>query len=191
MAKVKIIWEGWFRWIEAKKIADVSGTSTYVESNDVRIVVDTPNTGEEEEYLAALAKAGIDREKIDFVVVTHEHPDHIGCMHLFPNATFVGWGARWRGSRHEYWQGERLDLAPDVYVLKTPGHTLTSVSVIAATPEGTVAMVGDMWWHVNEPNLRIILDKEALAVSRKRMLELADFIIPGHEGMRPVSEAVL
>lgn len=188
-AEVRVVREGFFRWLEKRIEADVTCTSTYIEDGGKRIFVDVPNDGEEDEFLKTLALAGLDPKSIDIVVVTHGHPDHSGCLQLFPNAEYVAAGVRWRGSRHRYWKEEALPLTDDVYVLKTPGHTDDSCSVIANTDNGVVAAVGDLWWSLGDPKLLVVSDKAALAESRRRVLALADFIIPGHEGMRPASQA--
>ena len=190
-ASVRIVREGHFRWNEKYVESDVTCTTTYIEDGGKRIIVDTPNAGEEEDFLRALGEADIDPAEIDIVVVTHHHPDHVGCLHLFPNAEYVGAHTRWRGAVHRYWKEEALALTDDVYVLKTPGHTDDSCSVIANTADGVVAAVGDMWWSLSDPKLLVVSDAEALKTNRARIVALADKIIPGHEGMRPSSEAKL
>lgn len=188
-ASVRVVREGHFRWNEKYVESDVTCTTTYIEDGGRRIIVDTPNAGEESAFLEALAEAGIDPADIDIVVVTHHHPDHVGCLHLFPNAEYIGAYTRWKGAIHRYWTEDILALTDDVYVLKTEGHTQDSASVIASTEDGTVAVVGDMWWSLDDPKLLVFSDAVALKDNRKRILALADFIIPGHEGMRPASEA--
>jgi len=190
-AKVRIVREGHFRWNVKFEESDVTCTTTLVEDGGKRIIVDVPNAGEEEAFLASLDAAGVDPASVDLVVVTHHHPDHVGCLHLFPHAEYVGAHTRWRGAVHRYWTEDVLPLTDDVYVLRTPGHTPDSVSVVANTDGGVVAMVGDMWWSVGDPGLLVVSDPDALRKNRERIVRLADFIIPGHEGMRPSSEAIL
>lgn len=190
MATLKIIREGWWRWIERGVRFDVTCTSTYVEDGNHKIVVDVPNAGEETEFLAALEKAGIDPLTIDLVVMTHHHPDHVGCLHLFPNAQYVSGGSRWKGSIHAYWEEEALAISDDVYVLKTPGHSGHDCSVIVNAPQGVTAVAGDLWVRSpSDPRIKVFLDREALEASRRRLIDLADFIIPGHGAMGPSSEA--
>lgn len=190
-AKVRVIREGHFRWNERYVESDVTCTTTLIEDGGKRIIVDTPNAGEEEDFLRALADADVDPHDVDLVVVTHHHPDHVGCLHLFPRAEYVSSHTRWRGAVHRYWKGESLPLTDDVHLLKTPGHTPDSCSVVASTAHGTVAAVGDLWWSLDDPKLLVVSDPDALKASRERILRLADMIIPGHEGMRPASDAKL
>lgn len=190
-AHVKVVREGYFRWVEKRVLSDVTCTTTLIEDGGKKILVDVPNVGEEDAFLAALKDAGIDPKSIDIVVVTHFHPDHDGCLHLFPNALYIGSGVQWNGAEHRYWHEEALPLTDDVYVLKTPGHTLDSCSVVANTEDGVIAAVGDMWWSLDDPKLLVVSDAEALEANRKKIIALADRIIPGHAGMGDAKEAQL
>ncbi len=190
MAEVRVIREGWWRWIERGVTFDVTCTSTYIVDGARGIVVDVPNVGEEETFLKALRDAGVDPAAVDTVVLTHFHPDHVGCLHLFPNAEYVAAGSRWRGARHAHWKEETLVLTDDVSVVKTPGHTPHDCAVIAKTPQGIVAVAGDLWVRSSsDPRLVIVNDAALLEASRKRLIDLSDFIIPGHGPMGPSSEA--
>lgn len=190
MATFKIIREGWWRWIDRGVRFDVTCTSTYIEDGHHRIVVDVPNAGEEADFLAALAKASIDPLKVDLVVLTHFHPDHAGCLNVFPNAEYLSAGSRWKGSIHARWDDESLPLSDDVYVLKTPGHSGHDCSIIVNAAEGVIAIAGDLWVRSpSDPRLLVVHDKTALEASRQRLIGLADFIIPGHGPMGPSNEA--
>ncbi|HJV32749.1 MAG TPA: MBL fold metallo-hydrolase [Patescibacteria group bacterium] len=191
MAEVRLIREGWWRWIERGVRFDVSCTSTYVEDGNHRIVVDVGNAGEEEAYLAALKDAGVDPLKVDVVVLTHFHPDHNGLLHLFPNAEYVAAGTRWKGSIHAHWHDEALPITDDVYVLKVAGHSDADCAVVANTARGVVAMAGDLWVRSpSDPRLKVVRDKDALESSRRRLMGLAAWIVPGHGPMGAASEAV-
>jgi glyoxylase-like metal-dependent hydrolase (beta-lactamase superfamily II) len=191
MATVRIIREGWWRWIERGVRFDVSCTSTYVEDGGKRIVVDVANAGEEESYVAALEAAGVDRTKVDVVVLTHLHPDHAGMLHLFPNTEYVMAGSRWKGSIHAHWTEEALPITDDVYALKVAGHSDHDCAVIVNAPEGVVAIAGDLWVRSpSDPRLAVVRDRAALEASRRRLIGLADLIVPGHGPMGRSSEAV-
>lgn len=191
MAEVRLIREGWWRWIERGVRFDVSCTSTYIEDGGKRIVVDVANAGEEESYLAALATAGVEREKVDLVILTHLHPDHAGLLHLFPNAEFVMAGSRWKGSIHAHWEGEALAVTDDVYVLKVAGHSDRDCAVVANTPQGVVTMSGDLWVRSpSDPRLKVLNDREAVEASRRRLIALSAWIVPGHGPIGAASEAI-
>ncbi len=190
MAALKVIREGWWRWIERGVSVDVTCTTTYIEDGGHRIIVDAANAGEEKSLREALAAHDIDPLKIDFAVVTHFHPDHVGNLHLFPNAEYVGYRTRWRANVHRRWEEEALTLTDDVYVLKTPGHSEHDCSVIVNTEEGIVACAGDLWVRgCDDPRLLVVHDKKALEESRRRLAGLARWIIPGHGPMKPAASA--
>lgn len=192
MASVRVIREGWWRWIERGVRFDVSCSSTYIEDGAHRIVVDVANAGEEEAYLAALEAVDAGRLEVDIVVLTHFHPDHCGLLHLFPNAEYVAAGTRWRGAIHAYWSEEALPITDDVYVLKVSGHSDHDCAVIANTPEGVVAMAGDLWVRSpSDPRLKVIHDTVELEASRRRLVGLAAWIVPGHGPMGASSEAII
>ncbi len=189
-ASVRVIREGWWRWIEKPVSVDVSCTTTYIEDGAHRIIVDTPNAGEEREFLEAMRAQAIDPAAIDIVVVTHFHPDHVGCLNLFPNAEYVSHHTRWRGAKHRRWEDEALPLTDDVYILKTPGHSEADCSVIASTAEGVVACAGDLWVRSpSDPRILVVRDQALLEASRKRLIGLSKWIIPGHGPMGPSEKA--
>lgn len=191
MAVVRVIREGWWRWIERGVRFDVACTSTYIEDGNHRIVVDVGNAGDEEGYLAALKAADVDPLKVDVVVLTHFHPDHNGLLHLFPKAEYVSSGSRWKGTIHARWADEALPITDDVYVLKTAGHSDHDCAVVANTPEGVVAVAGDLWVRSpSDPRLKTLIDPEAVVASRRRLIGLSSWIVPGHGPMGPSSEAI-
>ncbi len=191
MAEVRLIREGWWRWIERGVRFDVACTSTYIEDGGKRIVVDVANAGEEEAYLAALEAAGVDRMKVDVVVLTHFHPDHSGLLHLFPNAEYVAASSRWKGSIHARWEDEALPITDDVYVLRTAGHSDHDCAVVANAFDGVIAMAGDLWVRSpSDPRLAVFIDKDAVEASRRRLIGLSAWIVPGHGPMGRSSEAI-
>ncbi|KAF8763732.1 Metallo-beta-lactamase domain-containing [Argiope bruennichi] len=89
-----------------------------------------------------------------------------------------------------------FNVTENIKIIGTPGHTLSDVSVIAKNTDlGTVAIVGDLFereedilnptlWKTTagseNPNLQY--------QNRKRILNLANYIVPGHGPMFKVTE---
>lgn len=65
--------------------------------------------------------------------------------------------------------------------------------MIVKTEEGVYAVAGDVFWWLNNEKQEINIDKpdndpehmniQKLIKSRKKLLEIADYIIPGHGKM--------
>ncbi len=115
-----------------------------------------------------MSRLGYEPRDVKYVVLSHLHLDHVGCMHLFPDATFVvrrqelraAWwpDAYERGydfdcllkTRHfKYLQppnDEPLDLFQDgsLICIDTKGHTEGHQSLVVDLPEsGRIVLVGD------------------------------------------------
>lgn len=81
----------------------------------------------------------------------------------------------------EDWNEQFTD---DIKIIKTPGHSYDGITLFVKTGRGVIAICGDVFWKENSPkNDPYASDKEKLQESRKRVLEMADYIIPGHGKM--------
>ena len=112
---------------ECGRILDARSSVTLIISGRHKIVVDSGLLGEEELLCRALAKLGIKPEEIDSVVNTHSHPDHCGNNHLFSHAKVLA-------------AKEGDIIAPGVWILATPGHSMDSISVVVETKAKALQM---------------------------------------------------
>lgn len=188
LAEAEIIRKGYFRWI-GRDICEASSNIILVKSDGLNILVDCGGVGENKEIEAALRERELKKEDINILVLTHHHPDHAGGVGLFSNAIIYDFAAKIKGDRYEFWTSDRLDLTPDVFLIKTPGHTPECVSLIVNTASGAVACVGDLWWSGNDDKLLLAWDKPALIKSRDLIRKNSDFIIPGHDKMVRTKDA--
>jgi glyoxylase-like metal-dependent hydrolase (beta-lactamase superfamily II) len=164
------------------------GTVTLVLA-DVRILVDTGGPSDREVILSALAEQGLTPDQIDVVICTHGHTDHVGNNNLFPAATFLMGQDRSVGDAFSAldFSGGPCTIAAGVRVQATPGHTSEDISVLVETPEGLVAVTGDLFEDVDDSGeetwVHFSRDPERQRRSRAEILALADFIVPGHGGI--------
>ena len=116
----------------------------------------------EENLKAQLAHHGLIPNDIDIVVNTHLHFDHCGNNALFKNAKFIVQADEYRYAfepdrfqqaaylrelfdvkiDYELTQGER-QIANDVFVVPTPGHSIGHQSVIIKTDNKDYVYCGD------------------------------------------------
>ncbi|XP_075421086.1 metallo-beta-lactamase domain-containing protein 1 [Tenrec ecaudatus] len=152
------------------------------------IVVDTGGPWAREALLGALAGQGVAPGDVTLVVGTHGHSDHIGNLGLFPGAALlVSHDFCLPGGRylpHELNEERPLRLGPGLEVWATPGHGgQRDVSlVVAGTSLGTVIVAGDVFERSGDEDSWQALSEDPVAQerSRKRVLSLADVVVPGH-----------
>ena len=93
----------------------------------------------------------------------------------------------------------RSVLGSGIKIIETPGHVLEHLSLLVNTDEGKVAVVGDtIWWLDDEKQIFKIDQKDHAAAkgmnmkelikSRKKLIKMADYIIPGHGEMFKVKK---
>lgn len=187
MNKVTVLVEGYAHPNEDGTYT-ASPTTTLVESNDKKFLVD-PGTNAEK-LLNALKVNNITDKDLDFIYLSHYHPDHFLNIRLFPNLDIYDGDIGWVGDKEIFTQGKLSGV--DVEILKTPGHATEDTSLLIKTDEGIVCICPDVfWWEDGKQksdSLDDLLnledpfanDKEALLISRKLVLEKSDWIIPGH-----------
>ncbi|XP_059483267.1 metallo-beta-lactamase domain-containing protein 1-like isoform X2 [Neocloeon triangulifer] len=172
-------------------------TVTFIKGCKFNILVDTMTAWDGEKLKRLLKEeVNVEPENIHYVVCTHSHSDHTGGNYLFRNATHIvgtsmNYGERYITSPLD--DGKEFLIEPKVKVVCTPGHTLDSVTVLVETgidEKGLVAITGDLFEReadIEFPNLWRELagsqNPEEQEKNRKKILEIADFIIPGHGPM--------
>ena len=190
MAEVKVLVEGY----AIKKSGKATSSCVLIIDNDIKIVVD-PGM-DRQKLLEGLAKENLKPSDINYVIISHAHLDHCGLAGIFENAKLVDDGAVYSfdGGYEEYGNGKVIP-SNNIEIVKTPGHDPFHCSVLVKTDEGTIAVAEDVfWWWDEEEHLTdynslmnrvdpYTKNEKDLNESRKKLLELADFIIPGHGKM--------
>jgi len=195
MAKVKVLVEGYAR--EVNRIEHASSTVTLIQENDKNIIVD-PGM-DRKKLLEALKKEGLSPKDINVVLLTHMHLDHILLAGIFENAEVYDSSEiySFNGTIEPSYQEIPYSK---IEFISTPGHDEFHTSFSVDTDEGKVVIASDLfWWKDNQEqktdresllNLEdpYVKDKDALMESRKKVLEIADIIIPGHGKMFKVEK---
>ena len=186
-AEVKILVEG---YTNADTKAESGGeektcaTITLVRDKDLIMVVDPGILESQQILIDALAKEGLDVKDVNMVCITHSHLDHYRNIGMFPDAKSLDYFGVWDKSVCESWYEQ---FTSNIQILKTPGHDYTSITLFVKTENGVVAICGDVFWRENSPeydhNAKTEKELKELNESRQLVLEMADWIIPGHGGM--------
>lgn len=190
MAEVKVLIEGYAKQIEKGWVA--SSTTCLVTVGNQKIITD-PGCNREK-LLETLNKEGLTTNDIDFVFLSHCHPDHILLAGIFEKAKFITFDTNLMYNKDLITEFDKHELGKDIEIIETPGHVLEHLSLLVNSPKGKIAIAGDViWWLDNEEQIFDINQKdhtqakgmnmEALVESRKKLLEVADYIIPGHGKM--------
>ncbi len=193
MNKVKVLIQGYAKEIENGWLA--SSTVTLVQSNDKNIIVD-PGCNREK-LLEELSNSNLKPSDIDFVFLTHNHGDHALLAGIFENAKVLTPNEIYNNDN----QVEQENKIPgtDLEIIQTSGHSPEHCSLVVPTKEGTYIIAGDVFWWTDDEEQKIDVEKEddahpaevnmkKLIENRKKILEIADFIIPGHGKMFKVEK---
>jgi len=143
------------------------------------IIITDPGVLESQEILKEkLKEEGLSVDDINFVFLTHSHLDHYRNIGMFARAKVLEYFGIWDGDKCDDWQEQ---FSQDIQIIKTPGHNSNSLTFLVKTAKGIVAICGDVFWKEDGPkNDTYASDLDKLKESRAKVLELADYIIPGH-----------
>ncbi|MEM0982547.1 MAG: MBL fold metallo-hydrolase [Planctomycetota bacterium] len=161
----------------------VESTIVLIEAEGATIIMDPGMISKRTDLTDRLAEEGVGVRDVTHVVYSHHHPDHTVNTALFPSAIVVDYFSTYEG---DVWldHGPEYTIAPGVKLLRTPGHTDEDATLIVETPDGVFACT-HLWGSagsVGRPDA-IAEDPLALEQNRARILEIADFIVPGHGPM--------
>ncbi len=186
MAKVKVLIEGYAR--ETEDGWQASSSVVLVEDANRKILVD-PGTNKEL-LLEKLSEKNLTFDDIDIIFLTHYHPDHSLLASLFYKSLILDGTTIYCGDKEMDYE-EKIP-GTNIEVIPTPGHTLEHCSLLVSTNEGKVVIAGDVfWWEDGKQKINnledlvkyddpFMQDEKELKESRKKILEIADLIIPGH-----------
>ncbi len=185
MAKLKVLIEGYAREMPTGYVA--SSTVILIEDSGQKIIVD-PGINKKL-LLEKLAEEKLSPNDINMVFLTHYHIDHAFLAALFEKAVVLDGDIIYEDDKETNFSG--VIPGTKIKVIMTPGHAHEHASLLVNTNQGKVAVAGDVfWWDDGEQNLKdkdlvnyidpYAQDMKTLKQSRKKLLKLADWVIPGH-----------
>ncbi|OGD82884.1 hypothetical protein A2165_00360 [Candidatus Curtissbacteria bacterium RBG_13_40_7] len=187
MAEVKILLEGYTTADSAQEGDEkTSPTITLVKDGDTIIIVDPGVVESQDLIIEKLKENGLTVNDINIVCLTHSHIDHFRNIGMFARAKTLEFFGLWDKNTVEDWQEQ---FSKDIKIIKTPGHNYDCITLLVKTDKGVVAICGDVFWKENYPETDpYATDNDKLVESRKKILELADYVIPGHGKMFKVNK---
>ncbi len=184
-------------------------TVTLVETDGKKILIDTSWEGRKDYYspvpdeqnrlVMELKYFGLQPVDIDEIFITHWHGDHWENIYLFPQAkvyyagctpSFVTQNLEPTSVDNETIKLKEGDVwHTGLEIIDTHGHTDHDHSVVIRYKKKIFVAAGDsivskMYYHTETffPNKRLEKFHDEHVASFKKIIEKADFIIPGHDG---------
>ena len=184
MAEVKVLIEGYTTADTPEE--NSCSTITLVKDKEIIMIVDPGTLKDQKLLIEKLKEESLTIKDINVVCVTHSHMDHYRNIGMFPDAKALDYWGLWYRDKVEDWNSRFTD---NIQIIKTPGHNYDGITLLVKTDKGIIAICGDVFWKENLPeDDPYASDKEKLKESRKKVLEIADYIIPGHGTMFKVKK---
>ncbi len=185
---VEILLKGYYTLDEAA--GRVCSTVTLVQDKNLKIIVDPGTLSSPQVLFQELKKRNLTPADINVVFITHSHIDHFKYAGIFTRARILDYWGWWDG---DLWSRASAVINGNIQVLETPGHSYDSITLQVETGEGVIAICGDVFWDKDFPEYTqddpYAQDAALLAESRKKLVRIADYIIPGHGDRFHVSMA--
>src|SRR4051812_15722548 len=158
----------------------VAGTVSLVRDGDRVIVVDPGMVPSRDAITGPMRALGVEPDDVTDVVISHHHPDHTVNVALFGEVPVHDFQAVYTRDQWEKRPADGVALTPSVRLLATPGHTPQDLTVLVGTPDGVAALT-HLWWIATGPeDDPYAPDAAQLGAQRRRVLDLADLVVPGH-----------
>ncbi|MEP7368447.1 MAG: MBL fold metallo-hydrolase [Dermatophilaceae bacterium] len=158
----------------------VAGTVSLIRDGDAVIVVDPGMVPSRAAILGPLGALGVSPDEVTDIVLSHHHPDHTVNIALFGEIPVHDFQAVYHRDSWDERAADGVHLTPSVCLLATPGHTPQDLSVLVGTADHVVVLT-HLWWTSHGPlDDPYAPDADVLRTQRKRVLALADLVVPGH-----------
>ncbi len=178
MARLHVISPG---YITRGDVQHVGSTVSLIEAGDSLVVVDPGMVSARSAIIDPIVSLGFGLEDVTDVVISHHHPDHTINIALFPNAAVHDRWAVYRGDIWDSSPAEGREVAPGVTLWETPGHTQQDVTTIVEDETVGIVAFTHLWWMSDGPaEDPYAPDPQLLHEGRRRVLDVASLIVPGH-----------
>ena len=157
----------------------IESTISLVRDGKATIIIDPGMVDDRRQILGPLEALGVDPSDVTDIVFSHHHPDHTLNAALFPNARVHDHWAIYYRNTFTRRTAEGTLITPSVRLIATPGHSPQDITTLVGTSEGVYAFT-HVRWHEAGPPMDPLADMDELHVSRARVLQVADRVIPGH-----------
>ncbi|WP_353476153.1 MBL fold metallo-hydrolase (plasmid) [Salipiger sp. H15] len=169
------------------------------------VLFDTGAHNDRPGLMAALRERGLDPEEIAAILPSHLHFDHIANAECFPNArlllhedlldAFERYGPQdpampiflvrqMLGAMPVAMLRDEPELWPGVRILRTPGHCEGHISLLLDRGEARTVLAQDAVKHRGELASGVsdmARDPVAARASIRRIRDLAEVVVPGHD----------
>ena len=183
VSSIKVIKPGFLVRTETGVILDARSTVTLIQTDRDNIIVDTSLKKDQSLLLESLEGENLTPDDINIVILTHCHKDHIGNIGLFPSADIYTHNACTLidSIKIEFFP---FLLREGIELIETPGHSWDSITVLVER-EKMYAITGDAipiksnYENWIPPVIHV--DAQCALESMRKIVEVADIIIPGHD----------
>ena len=182
LAKVKVLING-YTTADSKEADEekTCATITLIKDGKLVMVIDSGVLESRKMLIDALKKEKLSLEDVNVVGLTHSHIDHYASVGMFPNAKILEFYGLWDKNKCDEWNEQFTD---NIKIIKSLGHDKTGITFLVKTNKGIMAVCGDVFWKEDYPKNDPYADNpKKLKETRKNILKLADWIVPGHAGM--------
>lgn len=185
---------------------------TYIDTGKHKILVDTGGPNVRATIRQHVKNVGVQPEEIDILIISHFHDDHVRNFDYFPKAQIFlhEIDANWALTEPDDFavplnlfpalqKTGRLqlikqdgELLPGIETMLVPGHTPGSMAVILKAPDLPVtAITGDSVKNLDElasGKVSHSKNPQISATSIKKIRDIAEIVIPGHDRILQVTE---
>ncbi|MHA1231887.1 MAG: MBL fold metallo-hydrolase [Candidatus Helarchaeota archaeon] len=182
--RIKIIRPGYLIRSDTGIILDARSSVVLIQTEKYNLIIDTSIKKDRNLIINNLSKHDLTPKDIDIVINTHSHHDHTENNEIFESASIYSHHLNKKVKSDIKIKDFPFKLDKDILIIETPGHSLDCLSIILRKKH-VFAITGDSIPIKNNiinwtPPI-INIDREMAVDSMRKIIKIADVIIPGHD----------